>query len=145
MGMRNLLFPKKGAVVSLFIRLVSRRKIWPVRCGKAREDTRCAEKISEIVWRDWRRAGRRPAPAPERNWLRFLNFGEQLDEAFLSLGLILPGVAFGDLRDVHGAEFRSAHGTEFRVLVEIVGQSFVVHAARGFGIERKFKLFIPVK
>src|SRR5580698_525776 len=77
--------------------------------------------------------------------LCLLNFGEQLDEAFLALGLILSGVAFGNLSDIHRTEFRAAHGTELSVLVKIVGQSFVVHAASGFGIERQFKLFVPVE
>jgi len=59
--------------------------------------------------------------------------------------MILPGVALCNLRDIHGAEFRAAHGTELRVLVKIIGQSFVMHAARGIGVERKFKLFVPVE
>src|SRR2546425_9564399 len=36
---------------------------------------------------------------------------------------------------IHGAEFRSAHGAESRRLVSLFGQGFVMHGARGFGIE----------
>src|ERR1017187_7004093 len=94
-----------------------------------------------------RAGGRRPLHVAttfdER--LLLLDFGEQLNESFLALCLILSCVAFRYLRDIHRAEFRAAHGAKLGVLVKIVGQSFVVHAARGIGIERKLKLFVPVE
>src|SRR5579863_4268723 len=75
----------------------------------------------------------------------FLDFGQQLNESLLTLRLVLPCVAFGELGDVHGTEFGAAHGAELGVLVKIVGQSFVVHAPSGVGVERKLELFVPVE
>ena len=48
-------------------------------------------------------------------------------------------------RVIHRAEFRSAHGAEGSFLVEVVGKSFVVHRARGLGIERERELLLPIE
>src|ERR1700688_1870932 len=71
--------------------------------------------------------------------------GEQLDEFLFALGLVVAALGFGELRDVHGAEFRPTHGAELGFFVKVVGQVFVVH---GFGcrwIERKLELLVPVE
>src|SRR5690242_19066359 len=47
--------------------------------------------------------------------------------------------------DIHRAEFRSAHRAEVRVFEAFLGQGFVVHGARGFGIEREIELAVPVE
>src|SRR5277367_3384074 len=77
--------------------------------------------------------------------LRLRHFRQELRESLLAVFLIEPLVDFGDLRGVHRTEFRAAHGTELRFLVKIVRQSFVVHRAGGFGIERKLELLVPVE
>src|SRR5689334_6654844 len=74
-----------------------------------------------------------------------LDFDQKLGEFLFAFGLVLAGFGFGQLRDVHGAEFRAAHGAELGFFVEVVGKRFVVHGASGFGIERKFKLLVPVE
>src|SRR6266566_3527909 len=77
--------------------------------------------------------------------LRALHFYQEVGEFLFALGLVLAGLRFGQLGDVHAAELWSAHRAEFRFLIKIVGERFVVHGFRGFRIERKFKLLVPVK
>src|SRR5207253_1776773 len=48
-------------------------------------------------------------------------------------------------RIIHRAELWSAHGAESRFFVVIIWQSFIVHGARGLGIERERKLLIPIE
>src|SRR5256886_12392974 len=49
------------------------------------------------------------------------------------------------LRIIHRAKLWSAHGAESRFFVVIVWQSFIVHGARGLGIERERELLIPIE
>src|SRR5579864_7023483 len=72
-------------------------------------------------------------------------FSQQLHEFLFALGLIVPTLGLGQLRDVHRAELRSAHRAEFRFLVEVIGKIFVVHSLRGSRIERKLELLVPVE
>ncbi len=85
------------------------------------------------------------APRHHLAVLRFRDFRQELGKSLLAVLLVEPLVDFGDLRGVHRTEFRAAHGAELRFLVKIIRQSFVVHRASGFGIERKLELFVPVK
>src|ERR1700729_2065941 len=48
-------------------------------------------------------------------------------------------------RVIHRAEFWAAHGAEGCFFVVVVGQSFVVHGAGGFGIEGERELLLPVE
>ena len=61
---------------------------------------------------------------PHREYSQFslgtLDFRQQLDEFLFAFGLILSGLGFGQLRDVHGAELWAAHGAELRFLVKVV-------------------------
>src|SRR5579872_3942877 len=57
--------------------------------------------------------------------------------------LLVVLIHFG--RIVHRAEFGAAHGAEGGFFVVVVGQSFVVHGAGGFGIERECELFLPIE
>src|SRR5260370_26660761 len=48
-------------------------------------------------------------------------------------------------RIIHRAEFRTTHGAESCFFIVIVGQSFIVHGARRFGIKRQRELLFPVE
>src|SRR5262249_13771833 len=74
-----------------------------------------------------------------------LDFDQQLSKFLFAFGLVLAGLGFGQLRDVHRAEFRAAHRTKLGFLVEVVGKRLVVHGASGFGIERKVELLVPIE
>src|ERR1043166_1511467 len=76
---------------------------------------------------------------------RALDFHQELGEFLFAFGLVFAGFGFSELCDIHAAEFWAAHGAEFGFLVEIVGKRFVVHGTSSFGIEREFKLFVPVE
>src|SRR5450432_713323 len=49
-------------------------------------------------------------------------------------GGVIGGEGFHLGRNVHGTEFGPAHRAEMRVLEAVLGEGFVVHAARGFGV-----------
>src|SRR6266481_7047215 len=80
-----------------------------------------------------------------RRELCALHFCQQLHKLLLPLRLVVPAFGIRHLRDVHRAEFRPAHRAELRLFVEIIGKILIVHLPRRFRIERKFKLFIPIK
>src|SRR5258708_21991743 len=67
--------------------------------------------------------------------LRALDFDQEVSEFLFAFGLVLAGLRFGQLSDIHRAEFRAAHRAEFRFLVKIIWQRFIVHGFRGFRIE----------
>src|SRR5579863_3306591 len=66
-----------------------------------------------------------------------LDFDQEVGEFLFAFGLVLAGFGFGELGDVHGAEFGPTHGAELGFLVKVVGERFVVHGLGGFGVERK--------
>src|SRR5882724_3878956 len=66
-----------------------------------------------------------------------LHLCQQFDELLLSFGLVVAALGVCHLRDVHR--------TELRLFVEIIRQILIVHCARSRRIERKLKLFVPIK